>query len=277
MRRGDLHIHTTASDGLVAPALVARQIAASGLGFFAVSDHNSTAGLAAARAALPPDGVEMIAGLELSSQPGEGEEIHVLGYGIDADCPALREVCRELISRKRQQMLDIIGRLRAEGIDVDPQALRLEDLERYPGRPALAELLVSDGVVRSAGEAFGRFLSHGAGTFVPMPSFSPALCIDAVHAAGGLSVLAHPLISTIDRWLQPLVDMGLDGIEANRPSLGGNEQLYMEKVAEHFGLFITGGSDWHGREKDGPIGTFSVPEEALGGFFARLRGGKRPG
>ena len=87
-----------------------------------------------------------------------------------------------------------------------------------------------------------------------------------------LAVLAHPLIATIDRWLQALTDMGLDGIEAHRPALGGTEQLYMEKAAEHFGLFLTGGSDWHGRDKDGPIGTFSVPEEALAGFFAHLRG-----
>jgi hypothetical protein len=277
MRQGDLHIHTSASDGLVAPAVVAARVAAAGLGFFAISDHNSTTGLPVARAALPPDGPEMIAGVELSAQPGEGEEIHVLGYGVDADCTALREVCRELITRKRRQMLDILSRLRAEGIEVDPQALALEDLERYPGRPALAELLVSDGVVRSAGEAFGRYLSSGAGTFVPMPAFSPALCIEAVHAAGGLAVLAHPLISTVDRWVQALTDMGLDGIEAHRPSLGGNEQLYIEKAAEHFGLFLTGGSDWHGRPKDGPIGSFTVSEDLLAGFFARLRGGKSPG
>ena len=276
MRRGDLHIHTSASDGLFAPAVVARRVAEAGLGFFSISDHNSTAGLPLARAALTPDGPELIAGIELSAQPGEGEEIHVLGYGVDPDCPALREVCRELITRKRGQMLEILSRLRAEGIDVDPQALRLEDLERYPGRPALAELLVSDGVVRSAGEAFGRFLSHGAGTFVPLPAFSPALCLEAVHQAGGLAALAHPLISTVDRWLQTLADMGLDGIEAHRPALGGNEQLYMEKAAEHFGLVLTGGSDWHGRDKDGPIGTYSVPEEALAAFFARLRGGARP-
>jgi predicted metal-dependent phosphoesterase TrpH len=270
MRSGDLHIHTSASDGLVAPAVVARQVAACGLDFFALADHNSLAGLPQARAALPPGGPQIITGVELSAQPGEGEEVHVLGYGVDPDCPALSEVCRELITRKREQILEILSRLRAEGIDVDPQALALEDLERYPGRPALAELLVSDGVVRSAGEAFGRYLSRGAETFVPMQAFSPALCIEVVHQAGGLAVLAHPFIAAVDRSLRSLVEAGLDGIEVHRPTLTGNEQLYIEKAAEHFGLVATGGSDWHGRGRDGPIGKFSVTEEMLRGFFERL-------
>jgi predicted metal-dependent phosphoesterase TrpH len=255
MRTGDLHIHSSASDGLVAPALIARQAAAAGLGFFALADHNSVGGLPQARAALTAGGPQMVAGVELSAQPGEGEEI---------------QVCRELISLKRRQMLEILGRLRREGIDVDPQALALEDLERYPGRPALAELLVSDGVVRSAGEAFGRYLSRGALTFVPMQAFSPAACIEAVHQAGGLAALAHPFIPTVDRYLDTLTGMGLDAVEAFRPSLTGNEQLYIEKAAEHFGLCLTGGSDWHGRDKEGPLGSFRVTEEALAGFFARL-------
>jgi predicted metal-dependent phosphoesterase TrpH len=270
MRTGDLHIHSSASDGLVAPALIARQAAAAGLGFFALADHNSVGGLPQARAALTAGGPQMVAGVELSAQPGEGEEIHVLGYGVDPESPDLREVCRELISLKRRQMLEILGRLRREGIDVDPQALALEDLERYPGRPALAELLVSDGVVRSAGEAFGRYLSRGALTFVPMQAFSPAACIEAVHQAGGLAALAHPFIPTVDRYLDTLTGMGLDAVEAFRPSLTGNEQLYIEKAAEHFGLCLTGGSDWHGRDKEGPLGSFRVTEEALAGFFARL-------
>jgi len=270
MIRGDLHIHSSASDGLVVPAVVARMAVAAGLGFFALADHNSVSGLRQARAELQPVGPQLIAGVELSAQPGEGEEIHVLGYGFDPESPALREVCRELVRRKREQMLEILSRLRGEGIDVDPQALALEDLERYPGRPALAELLVSDGVVRSAGEAFGRYLSHGALTFVPIRPFSPALCIEAIHQAGGLAALAHPFISTVDHHLDALAAMGLDAIEAYRPNLSGNEQLYIEKAAEHFGLCLSGGSDWHGRDKDGPLGTFSVTDEMLGGFFRRL-------
>ncbi len=271
MRTGDLHIHSSASDGLVAPAVIARQAAAAGLDFFALADHNSLCGLAQARAELGTDGPQLVTGVELSAQPGEGEEVHVLGYGVDPDCPALRDVCRELVARKREQMLEIIDRLRAQGIEVDPQALALEDLDRYPGRPALAELLVSDGVVRSAGEAFGRYLSHGAVTFVPIRAYSPALCIEAIHRAGGLAALAHPFIPTVDRHLAALTEMGLDGVEAYRPNLGGNEQLYIEKAAEHFGLVLTGGSDWHGRPKDGPLGRFRVGEELLAAFLGRLK------
>ena len=228
MSTGDLHIHSSASDGLVAPAVVARMAADAGLGFFALADHNSVCGLPRHGRALAADRPRLIPGVELSSQPGDGEEIHILGYGVDPANPTLRGVCRELVTRKREQMLEILGRLRGEGIEVDPQALALEDLERYPGRPALAELLVSDGVVRSAGEAFGRYLSRGAVTFVPMRPFSPALCIDAIHEAGGLAALAHPFIPTVDRHLGGLVTAG-PGRHRGVPSEPGRQRAALHR------------------------------------------------
>lgn len=270
MAKGDLHIHTNVSDGAFTPAAVARMAAAGGLDFFAVTDHNSLAGLGLVERAVPADGPRFICGVELSSQPQEGDEIHVLGYGFGADLSALEATCRRITRRKQEQLREMIRRLRQEGVDVDPACVPRDEGDVYVGRPLLAEELVRKGLVRTLNQAFVRYLGRGRPAFVPMRQFNPCHCIEAIHGAGGLAVLAHPTIATVDRWIEPLAAMGLDGVEAYRPALAGNEQLYVEKVAEHFGLFVTGGSDWHGRQGGSPLGAFSVSDRQIGDFFRAL-------
>ncbi|MHC5034912.1 MAG: PHP domain-containing protein [Planctomycetota bacterium] len=267
---GDLHIHTNMSDGALPPAAVADRVVASALGFFSVTDHNSLAGLAPVREALPEGQTRFIYGVELSAQPKDGEELHILGYGVDRHCEELNDACRRINVRKRAQFHEMVDRLRQDGVDVDLQGLPSEDEGAYFGRPLLAKLLIENGIVRTLRQAFAHYLGRGAPAHVQMEHFSPARCIDAIHHAGGLAVLAHPTIEMVDRWIERLADVGLDGVEAFRPALTGNEQLYVEKVAEHFGLFVTGGSDWHGREGEAALGQFTVSEEQIRGFFAAL-------
>jgi hypothetical protein len=274
---GDLHIHTNVSDGALSPREVARRAVESPLGIFSVTDHNAVGALRAVEAALPGGRPRFVYGVELSSQPKEGFEVHILGYGVDPDAPALLEVCRQIVERKHEQLREIAHRLRRDGVDVD-LAGELEGQEGgYAGRPLLAGLLVREGIVSSVGQAFGRYLRRDGPAYVSMRPYSPTRCIEAVRAAGGLAVLAHPTISTVDEWIQPLADAGLDGVEAYRPALSGNEQLYVEKAAEHFGLFVTGGSDWHGRDNEPPLGAFSVNGRQMVGFLRALdaRGGRR--
>jgi hypothetical protein len=276
---GDLHIHTSVSDGSVPPSEIVGKALEGGLGFLAVTDHNSVGALREVERSLSGGHPRFIYGVELSAQPDEGHEIHVLGYGVDPDCRALLDACREIKGLKREQLHEIVSRLRQDGVDIDIQRVFVEDEEAYVGRPVVAELLVRNGVVSSLGQAFGRYLGRDAPAFVRMRPFSPQRCIEAVHEAGGLAVLAHPYIETVDRWLEPLARMGLDGVEAYRPAPSGNEELYVEKAAEHFALFVTGGSDWHGREGEAPLGTFNVREDQMRGFFdalARHRRGEAP-
>jgi predicted metal-dependent phosphoesterase TrpH len=267
---GDLHIHTTASDGNMEPAELVHAVADCGLGFFSVADHNSTAGLGPIEERLPGRGVLFIRGVELSSQPDEGREVHILGYGIEPDTPALADTCRLVSSYKRDQLREIISRLEREGVRASYHELPLDDETVYLGRPLVADLLVREGYAESLNQAFGMYLGERAPTFVHMRRFHPSRCIDAVHAAGGLAVLAHPTIETVDRWIAPLTDAGLDGVEAYRPALSGNAQLYVEKAAEHFGLFVTGGSDWHGREGGRQLGDYVVSSDQVRGFLRAL-------
>ncbi len=270
MAYGDLHIHTNVSDGVCSPEEVAQKVLESGLGFFSVADHNSVGALRAVDRALPADGPRFIYGAELSAQPAEGDEMHLLGYGFDVDSAGLQGICDEINRRKEEQLREMAHRLRQQGVPVELAPIPLADDGVYLGRPMLAEILVRNGVVSTLGQAFARYLGREGAAFVPMRQFSPRRCIEGVHDAGGLVVLAHPTIAMVDRWIEPLGAMGLDGVEAYRPALTGNEQLYVEKAAEHFGLFCTGGSDWHGRPNEAALGVFSVSDRHLGGFFAAL-------
>jgi len=269
MDRGDLHIHTDVSDGAFSPAQVARCVLQGGLGFVSVTDHNSLGALGTVEAALRGSGVEFISGVELSVQPQRGGEIHILGYGCDPSAAALKDICQQLTDNKKEQLREIVRLLKQQGVVVDLAALDLEG-QGYVGRPVLADLLVRKGFVSSVNQAFGRYLNQKAPTFVPMRSLAPKRCIGILHECGGVAVLAHPTIEIVDRWIDSLAREGLDGVEVYRPALNGNEQLYIEKAAEHFSLFVTGGSDWHGRDSEPALGTFAVQREQVAGFFASL-------
>ena len=272
MRVGDLHLHTNVSDGRLSPTDVVKKVVAAGLGFFSITDHNSIAGQHEAKEAVPAGGPRCIYGVELSAQPNGAEELHVLGYGFDPADDGLLAMCRQLTQRKKDQLRAIVMELRLQGVDVYESELAFGDDDNYVGRPVLAELLVRKGVVRSMNQAFVRHLRPDTQTYVPMVLTPVKDVIEAIQAAGGLAVLAHPTIDTVDRWLAPLAELGLDGIETYRPALSGNEQLYVEKAAEHFGIFVTGGSDSHARGDDDQPGSFTVSEALLAGFFEALGG-----
>ncbi|MFO7957955.1 MAG: PHP domain-containing protein [Candidatus Brocadiia bacterium] len=270
MIQGDLHIHTMASDGWIPSREIAEQAAAVDLDFISITDHNTVSGIEPAEEVLDGSDVLLIPGVELSAQPEADGELHILGYGFDPTAQALLDVCRSITRRKNEQMWRIVRRLRQEGIGINVSGLPAEEDEDYVGRPMLAAMLVEDGVVHSTRQAFTKFLGSEGGAYVPMREFDPRRCIEAIHAAGGLAVLAHPRLHTVDRWIQPLARMGLDGVETYRPRLAGNEQLYIEKAAEHFDLVVTGGSDLHGRGNEAPLGSFRVSGRQVGTFFDAL-------
>ena len=270
MKTGDLHVHTSASDGMLSPAALALRAAGGALDFIAITDHNSVAGLMQFGNALPPGRLRFIPGVEMTAQPEEGRELHLLGYGVDPECEELGDVCRRVNALKHEQLREMVRRLRLEGIEMPPNVLPPEEDGHYMGRPLLARALVSMGLAQDVNQAFGRYLGEKCPAFTRMGTFGPAHCVEAIHRAGGLAVLAHPTIEIVDQWIRPLESMGLDGVEAYRPSLSGNAQLYVEKAAEFFDLLLTGGSDWHGRENERPLGTFWVTDEQVGTFLSAL-------
>jgi hypothetical protein len=219
--------------------------------------------------------IRVIPGVEITVYDGRLGEVHILGYGIDTTEPRLGMALEKTVRRKRQQVAHMIHGLAGEGVHISDEELREEAGPGYIGRNALARVLVHKGAVGSVYQAFRRYLGEEGKLYTPVAGMKAETAIDLIHGAGGLAVLAHPTMDMLDAAIRRLAENGLDGIEVYRPGAGGNEELYAEMVAKDFGLLLTGGSDWHGRRKDGKLGRFSVKEKRISAFLERIDG--RPG
>jgi len=262
----DLHLHTTCSDGSQAPEAVVALAQRAGLGAIAVTDHDTTAGVGPARRAAVVEGLTVIAGIELSCEL-DGEELHLLGYGIDPDHPGLRAVTDRRAVLRRERAAEIVERLRALGVGISIDDVRVPAANVSVGRPHVAEALIRLGVVRNIQEAFARFLGDRAPAAVPSRGPDVAVAIAAVAESGGVSVWAHPRLDDAARFARLGAD-GLDGVEALRPSITPVTSSALEVAAREAGLFVTGGSDWHGGPP--PLGTWYVTDRHVAGLLDRL-------
>ncbi len=266
--RADLHIHTSASDGDLAPADLARTAREGGLDLIAISDHDTAAGITEAIDAAPA-GLTIIPAIEISASLGD-RELHILGYGIDHLAVAMREYQRRARTAREERMEAMIAALADLGVPVSLSAVRAHAADsRSIGRPHLARALLDAGHVRSFGNAFERYIGDDGPAYVPTRLLDVPAAIRLIHAVGGLAVWAHPRRDTFDAEIRGLADHGLDGVEAYRPRTGPTDLNVMRSAADGFGLFLTGGSDWHG-DWHGPLGSFHIGRAELGEFLERL-------
>jgi hypothetical protein len=262
----DLHLHTTCSDGAVTPEQAAALARRGGLSAIAVTDHDTTAGCERARIAGEPLGLLVIAGIEISCVQS-GSEMHLLGYGVAPDHPALLAVTARLAALRRQRLGTIVGRLRALDVKITEDDVRTPPDNRAVGRPHVAEALVRLGVVRHPQEAFNRFLGAGQPAYVPSMGPEVESAIAAVHEAGGCAVWAHPSLEDARRF-DELARLGLDGVEVLRPNVSPTASSALEHAARNAGLLGTGGSDWHGGNP--PLGSWYVTDKHVGALLERL-------
>jgi hypothetical protein len=268
LKRIDLHIHTHASDGQLSPTAVVNAAARGRLDVIAVTDHDTVAGLHEALNAARGLSVTVVPGVELSTHHGE-HEIHVLGYFIDPDSPALRRHQGLAGERRAARMQEMVRRMQALGIGVEYEdVLRVAGPEASSlGRPHLARALQQAGHTRSVGEAFDLYLKDGGTAFVPDVFPGVREAIDTIREAGGVSVWAHPALEVFDREVRTFAGWGLNGIECFRPNTPPVESMLFEKVARDMGLFRTGGSDWHGPHK-GRLGDWAIRGDDVRDFLA---------
>lgn len=268
--RLDLHLHTRASDGAWAPAQVVREALRAGLDVLAVTDHDTTAGVAEASDAARSAGVRLITGCELSSTH-DGRDLHVLGYGVDPDAPALRAYEARTADRRRARMAEMVDRL--GGLDVPvalDRVLEIAGDEGVVGRPHLAEALVEAGHARDLSEAFDRWIGDAQPGFVPTALHTPADVISVIREAQGVPIWAHPAAEQVDALLPELVEAGLEGIEAYRPGHAPRQTRRLLDRAASLGLLVSGGSDWHGPERGPPLGGFWVSDRQVAALLERL-------
>ncbi len=242
--RADLHIHTTFSDGEMTPDEVARRAAQTGLDAFAITDHDECRGFGAL---TDTQGITAIAGIELAAQM-DGE-VHVLGYHIDCNSPALIRHAERAANSRYNRACEIVERLRADGFEIGMDEVLGACSGDVIGRPHIAAVLVNKGYASSVSEAFERYLGGSAPYFVPQNKITVERAAQLIREAGGFPVLAHPGLlpgSVFARLLPHLKQMGFWGIEAYHPAHTDGQCMEFESVARSNGLYITAGSDFHG-------------------------------
>lgn len=246
--RADLHLHSTASDGVYAPEELVRRAAQAGFDTLALTDHDSVAGIARAREAAQALHVRLICGVELSC--GAQKEIHVLGYGVDPENAALLAFCERRRAQREERAEKIVARLHELGKPI-PMA-RVRELARgVVARPHIARAMVEAGHVATVAEAFDRYLAPGKAAYVPKEDVKVGQAAALIAQAGGVSVLAHPMqLKLGEMALQALVcewkAQGLAGLEVYHPSAQNNHAAFLLHLARREGLLATGGSDFHG-------------------------------
>ena len=250
----------------------------AGVRVLALTDHDTVAGVSAARAAAPP-GLEVIPGIEISAHHG-AKDVHLLGYFAPSRLADWSEF--QLLRRRSREVRfeGMLERLSALGVPVDREQVlgeRAADPERVPGRPHLARALVSAGHVPDMQAAFDRYLGREAPAYVAERGPTVAEAIAQVQALGGVAVVAHPIYGDLHEDLATLRDAGLDGVEAFHFGHDEEQSARYVALARDLGLLVTGGSDFHGQAEDPQgersaerLGQARIPAEAFEAFAAAL-------
>jgi predicted metal-dependent phosphoesterase TrpH len=271
--RADLHTHSTASDGTLAPADLVRQAHRRGLSVIALTDHDSTAGLPEAMATGAELGVRVIPGIELSTNISEGE-VHILGYGIDPDDATLQAALARYRQARVARAIRIIDRLRGLGVELSEDAVLATADGASVGRPHIARAMIEAGYVGSVSEAFDRYIGNGKPAFIESERKpTPVEAIELIQAAGGLAIHAHPYTS--ERFpgsLAELVAAGLAGIEVYYAEYTPEQHRELARIAAEHGILAAGGSDYHGErfKERRDLGTAPLPVDVLDRFLQRL-------
>jgi predicted metal-dependent phosphoesterase TrpH len=269
--RIDLHTHTTASDGTLTPRQLVREAVKHGVRVLAVTDHDSTAGLADAvdEASRHPD-VTIVPGLEINCDV-PGGEVHVLGYCIDHEASWFQEFLREQRAERVARVHRIADRLAALGMPIDPAEVFAICREGSPGRPHVAQAMVNRGYVGSVKEAFDRYLHANGPANVPRKRLTPADAVRVIRKARGVPVIAHPGLAQRDEMIPELVEAGLLGIETYYSEHSPAQVRAYLELCDRYGLVATGGSDFHGTQTGrlNPPGSPNVPASAWEGVRER--------
>lgn len=274
MKYIDLHTHSTCSDGTFTPSELAACAAEKGLAAFALTDHDTTEGLKEAAAAAAERGVEFVPGIEFSTD-WRGRDIHIVGLDIRPDNPQLKEkldTFRQNRDARNEEMLSLLKKV--GGFDISMDALRADYGEdTVITRAHFGRWLFEHGCVRSISEAFALYLGDGCPCFVEKKRTRPETAIRLILGAGGIPVLAHPLLyhlstQELEELAGELKEYGLAGIEAIYSTNLGLDESRMRRFARKMGLKISGGSDFHGKNK--PLiemgsgrGNLKIPYEVL--------------
>jgi predicted metal-dependent phosphoesterase TrpH len=269
----DLHSHTTASDGRLAPDALVRSAVAIGITTLGVTDHDTVAGLGTATDAAREAGITLVPGIEVTSVHN-GRDVHMLGYFIDAGHSDLLRFLDGQRADRRRRLNEILERLQQMGVSIDAERLLARaaaDTGKAVGRPMVAEALVAAGHARDMADAFHQFLGEGRPAFVQRVGVPPADVVALISRAGGLASLAHPGKTRVDAIVSELADAGLAAIEVYHPDHDEHETSRYREMAARYDLLVTGGSDYHGpgSGRESGFGRTALPAADFDRLLAR--------
>ncbi len=273
LRTIDLHIHSSCSDGSFSPTDLAAEAKKSGVSAVALTDHDSVGGIAEMTGAGVKIGLEIVPGVELSTEYGT-EEVHVVGLFIDSENPALLRQLQAFRDNRDNRNLKMIDKLREEaGFDITAEEIYRRNPGAVIARPHIARYLVETGQAKDVQSVFDNYIAQGKSCYVERYKISPFEAVKLLHNANGLAILAHPCLYKMSReelleLVRQMKEVGLDGIEALYSRNQGSDEKDFRKIANEFDLLLSGGSDFHGASKpDIHIGTgkgdLCVPYELL--------------
>ena len=284
----DLHVHSTESDGTLTPEEVVRAAREAGLAAIALTDHDTVSGVNAAAATAKRFDVELIPGVELSTEyelPAAGKrhkEVHIIGLFVEPDSPVLLQKTKEFRDCRDARNEEMVAALRKEGFDITMEALYAENPDCVVTRANIARFLFQHGCIASVQEAFNKYIGDGCRCYVGRFKVTPMAAVELIHEAGGLAVLAHPILyhlnmDVLQKLIDDLKDVGLDAVEAIYSTYTPGEERLIRELAVKNDLLISGGSDFHGENKPTiRIGTgkgkLCVPYEVLEALKKRVGG-----
>jgi 3',5'-nucleoside bisphosphate phosphatase len=288
----DLHVHSNASDGTDPPAEVMQRAARAGLDAVALTDHDTVAGHAQARQALPASltlvpGMELSARLDGPSQPLRGvpggssprgqQSMHLLAYLFDPDHPELAAETRRIRDDRVLRARAMVERLIGLGVPITWDDVAAIAGSSVVGRPHIARAMAASGAIASPADAFTPdWIADGGRAYVDRYALDPVRAIGLVRSAGGVAVLAHPradrdlLIS--DAQIAGLAAAGLAGVEVFHPDQPESEQASLLALTRDLGLIATGGSDDHGSLTGHRIGSCTAAPDAYEALTSRATG-----
>lgn len=262
----DLHTHSTASDGIYTPTELLQRAKQTGLRVLALTDHDSTGGLAEAAQAAAALDIDFIPGIELNTDV-QGGEVHVLGYFPEFERPAFQAILKVLRDARERRGQRIVELLDEQGIHIEWDRVR-SIAQGAVGRPHVAKALLEAGYVQTIGEAFDKYIGSNCHAYVPRYRITPEDAVRLIASANGLPVMAHPAdlpgLDELRNWLPGLKASGMVGLETYYGPYTPHQEQALRALADEYSLIPTGGSDFHGPGiHPTPLGGRPVPYEAV--------------
>ncbi len=248
----DLHVHTTASDGQYSPAQIIQKAAEKNIKVIAITDHDTTAGLAEAHEAGRQLGVTVVGGIEINISFPTGE-FHLLGLGLKEPSTSLNVIVENVIKNRSERNLEMIQKMQSDGVNITLEELQTDFPNTVLGRPHFAAELVKHKIVKTRQQAFDQYLARGRKWYVPRICTNLDEAIVAIRESGGVPVVAHPMSlylswGRLPDFLSDCYERGVMGIEAFHPGARVTECLRLEELGRKIGFVITAGSDFHGEK-----------------------------